>query len=527
MGGLIMIGEIQEQLQKCPTNEILRSSEAVKLRELCDVKKHYFSELRQREKINWLQVGDDNTAFLHRSIKLKAFKKKIVAEKNEMGEVCDNPESIVKGFVDYYKRLLGTDVGDRVAVNVDVVKKGCMLTEEEVKIIELPFTKNEIKAALFSIPEDKAPGPDGYSSCFFKKAWGIVGQEFSAAVLDFFENGKLLKEVNCTTLSLIPKIEQLESVIDFRPIACCNVVYKCITKLLCLRLKVVLPDLISQSQTGFVENRQIIHNISIIQDLVSHYGRKNAPSSCLLKVDIKKAYDSVKWEFLEEMLIAFGFPGKFVKKGDKQSVSLLLRSLATFAASLGLVANSGKSNLYCCNISPAVKKELIEESGFKEDFLPFKYLGVSVSFKKLNKTDCQCLIDKITARIKSLGSRTLSYAGRAQLVNFVLITQLDGIVSVCRNFLWDGKAVSNRVPPIAWDFVCRSKKQGGLERSWKRVTCSNSASWSWKQFWKLKEKFKAGYSGSKWLATRKDYIVASGYNWLKEERQNVPWCNWV
>ena len=78
---------------------------------------------------------------------------------------------------------------------------------------------------MFSIGEDKAPGPDGYTSTFFKKAWEIVGNEVTDAVLQFFENGKLLKQLNHTILALVPKVETPDSVLDYRPISCCNVLY--------------------------------------------------------------------------------------------------------------------------------------------------------------------------------------------------------------------------------------------------------------------------------------------------------------
>lgn len=84
-------------------------------------------------------------------------------------------------------------------------------------------------------PGVKAPGPDGYNSSFFKMAWPVIGEDIISAVQQFFENGKLLKELNCTTLTLIPKVDAPTSVLDFRP--SCNVLYKCITKLLCVRLK--------------------------------------------------------------------------------------------------------------------------------------------------------------------------------------------------------------------------------------------------------------------------------------------------
>ncbi|KAL0292138.1 UNVERIFIED_CONTAM: hypothetical protein Sradi_7001300 [Sesamum radiatum] len=68
-----------------------------------------------------------------------------------------------------------------------------------------PITKDDVKTAVFDIEEDRAPGPDGYSSGFFKAAWPVVGEEITAAVMDFFTTGRLLKQVNATLITLIPK----------------------------------------------------------------------------------------------------------------------------------------------------------------------------------------------------------------------------------------------------------------------------------------------------------------------------------
>jgi hypothetical protein len=160
-------------------------------------------------------------------------------------------------------------------------------------------------------------------------------------------------------------------------------------------------------------------------------------------------------------------------KGEDQSIQLCLRALATFAAASGLIANSGKSAMYTCNMASLVKRAVLQNSGFTEGTLPFKYLGININAKKISKGDCQILIDKVVARLRTWG---FSYAGRALLVNSVLLTLhsywasifiipkavIDGIITVIINSLWDGKAVSSRTPPIAWDLVCRKKKQGGL-----------------------------------------------------------------
>ncbi|KAK4382598.1 hypothetical protein Sango_2856900 [Sesamum angolense] len=127
-----------------------------------------------------------------------------------------------------------------------------ILTKDEARAIIRPVTIDEVKTAFFDIEEDKAPGPDGFSSGFFKAAWPVVGGEVSNAIIDFFKTGRLLKQLNAILLTLIPKVRTPNSVADFRPISCCNVIYKVITKILVSRIREILELLISPSQNAFV-----------------------------------------------------------------------------------------------------------------------------------------------------------------------------------------------------------------------------------------------------------------------------------
>jgi hypothetical protein len=107
-----------------------------------------------------------------------------------------------------------------------------------------PVSNEAIKETLFSIGNDKALGPDGYSSLFFKKSWDIVGADFYAAVQDFFSSGQILKQINHSIIALVLKSANVNSANDFRPISCYNVIYKVISKILAGILSHALQDII-------------------------------------------------------------------------------------------------------------------------------------------------------------------------------------------------------------------------------------------------------------------------------------------
>jgi hypothetical protein len=138
-----------------------------------------------------------------------------------------------------------------------------------------------------------------------------VGGDFYAAVQDFFHLGSLLKQVNHSIISLVPKSVNVSSPSDFRPISCCNVIYKVIAKILAGRLAHVLKEIVSPMQNAFLGGRFMSDNINLVQELLRQYGRKKLSPHCLLKVDFKKAFDSVQWGFIENLLCHLGFPAKF------------------------------------------------------------------------------------------------------------------------------------------------------------------------------------------------------------------------
>ncbi|KAL9830379.1 putative RNA-directed DNA polymerase [Arabidopsis thaliana] len=100
---------------------------------------------------------------------------------------------------------------------------------------------------------------------------------------------------------------------DFRPISCCNVIYKVISKLIANRLKEVLPNFIAGNQSAFVKDRLLIENVLLATELVKDYHKDSVSSLCAIKIDISKAIDSVQWSFLSKVFSALNFPPTFIQ----------------------------------------------------------------------------------------------------------------------------------------------------------------------------------------------------------------------
>ncbi|XP_062088717.1 uncharacterized protein LOC133795278 [Humulus lupulus] len=211
------------------------------------------------------------------------------------------------------KSFLGKSIALTGRVYLSCFQQDNVLSLDHQLDLIHPFTKKDVKRALFSIPATKSPGPDGYGSGFFKALWKDIGDEIDDAILMFFDSGVIPTELNGTILSLIPKVVSPSKATDYRPIACCNTLYKCISKMICFRLAKVLPVIIHQNQGAFIQNRQLAHNILILQDILHGYSRKNISPRCVIKIDLSKAYDYVDWTFMEDILNAFCFPRKFIQ----------------------------------------------------------------------------------------------------------------------------------------------------------------------------------------------------------------------
>ena len=132
------------------------------------------------------------------------------------------------------------------------------------------------------------------------------------AVQSFFIYGLLPRGVNATILTLIPKHDNAKEIKNYRPISCCNILYK-VSKVLANRLKVLLLELIEPNQCAFVKGRLLLENLLLATELVKDYHKLSIKARSVLELDIPKAFDSVRWSFITDALRAMGIPDMFVQ----------------------------------------------------------------------------------------------------------------------------------------------------------------------------------------------------------------------
>ncbi|XP_019257699.1 PREDICTED: uncharacterized protein LOC109235909 [Nicotiana attenuata] len=236
--------------------------------------------LQQRSKETWMHLGDDNTSYFHSVIKHKKLNQAIIQIKNDLGELKTNQDIIAQIFVDYYQDLLGKKATIMVPAHPAILKRGIICsTTQQIQLIK-EFTEEEVKAAMFSIDKNKA-----------------LGQM------------KMLQQINATNIALIPKFDHLESANQCNPnIASALSLLRLLTRKSC-------P---ASAELDHIYGPRLPQQNLLLRVLSRTCGPLHADTTvettrrCLMKIDLRKAYDMVSWEFSEKVLRGFGFPEKFI-----------------------------------------------------------------------------------------------------------------------------------------------------------------------------------------------------------------------
>ena len=262
----------------------------------------------QHSREQWLKYGDKNSKYFHVVASIRRQRNSLYSIRY-LGSNLTKPDEIKTAAVKFYKNLFSEEFRSRPTIdNLDFNR----LSPSQSDFLIAPFEIDEINRAVDSCNPSKAPGPDGFNFRFIKASWSIIKDDIYKLVNEFWSTSSLPKGSNVTFITLIAKIDHPVEFKDYRPISMVGSIYKIIAKLLSLRLKKVMNDIIGPFQSAFIEGRQILDGALIAGELFESCKRKNL-KAVVLKLDFHKAFDCVSWNFLDWVLTQMGFPSMWRK----------------------------------------------------------------------------------------------------------------------------------------------------------------------------------------------------------------------
>ena len=265
-----------------------------------------------RSRVQLLDEGETNLKYFVGLEKSRQTRK--VLNSLRVGNSIKNDiQQILDEEVKFYKTLYSTDNIDSKNIrhylaNISIENK---LNQNSSSQCDGLFTLEECKTALSEMKHNKSPGSDGLTVEFYSTFWSKIGNIVVNSLNEGYIKGELSGTQKHSILSLIFKKGDPEDLENWRPISLLNIDYKIAAKVLAKRLQNLLPQLISTDQQGYIKGRFIGFNIRQIQDIID-YADELDSEGAILFLDFRKAFGTVDWNFMFEVLTSFGFGDSFI-----------------------------------------------------------------------------------------------------------------------------------------------------------------------------------------------------------------------
>ncbi|WVZ95314.1 hypothetical protein U9M48_041096 [Paspalum notatum var. saurae] len=261
---------------------------------------------RQASRLTMIKAAHSNSKLFFLHLNGRRRRNFIQHFSTPTGNVFSQDEKDTHAY-NHFSNLLGSPPSRANTLNWDALG----LQSSNLAHLEEPFEEEEILEAVNDLHAEKAPGPDGFIRMFFRSSWGIVKEDLMLAVNYFYQlHDQHLNKLNSAHICLLPKNPDATCISDFRPISLTHSVAKIISKALANRLALCLGQLVSRSQSAFIRKRSIHDNFLFTQSLIRELHKTKTPT-LFLKLDIAKAFDSVRWDYLMEVLQKLGFGNRW------------------------------------------------------------------------------------------------------------------------------------------------------------------------------------------------------------------------
>ena len=265
------------------------------------------SILRQKSRSRWIKEGDCNSRFFHMMINANRSKNSLKGVLVD-GAWTAEPHKVREEAKAFFSQRFSESDLHRPKLDGITFQT---ITQQQNSLLVAPFSEEEVRMAVWDCGSDKSPGPDGLNFKFIKKFWQLIKPNILRFLDEFHVNSVFPRGCNASFLALIPKVADPQYLNDYRPISLIGCMYKIVAKLLAKRLKRVLPTIINEAQSAFIEGRHLLQSVLIANEVIDEAKRSTKPC-CIFKVDFEKAYDSVSWDFLIYMLNRSGFNSKWI-----------------------------------------------------------------------------------------------------------------------------------------------------------------------------------------------------------------------
>nr|GEY52614.1 RNA-directed DNA polymerase, eukaryota, reverse transcriptase zinc-binding domain protein [Tanacetum cinerariifolium] len=447
-------------------------------------------KLAQKAKIKWSVEGDENSQFFHGMLNKRRNQMNIRGIMVD-GTWIEKPDQVKGEFIKHFRNRFDKPLDNLITIDMCFPKS---LTTQQQEELESNVSKEELKRAVWDCGVDKSPGPDGFSFGFYRHFWSTIENDVLEAVNHFLTHGDIPKGCNSSFIILIPKVLNANIVKDFRPISLIESIYKIIAKILANRLVNMLDDIVNEVQCAFIAERQILDGPFIINEVMQWCNTKKK-QAVIFKVDFEKAYDSVRWDFLDERVVEAGmFKGielssslnishlffeddaMFVGRWCDGNIDTLMNVLECFHLASGLRINMSKSKIMGVHVEDSKVKHGASKLGCLILNTPFSYLGTKIGGVMSRAEAWKEVVDKVTSRLSKWKMKSLSIWGMLTLLKSVFGSipiyhmsiyrvpkrVLLGLESIHSHFFNGHDSNSKKASWVKWSSVITSKEKGCL-----------------------------------------------------------------
>ncbi|XP_071739290.1 uncharacterized protein [Rutidosis leptorrhynchoides] len=365
--------------------------------------------LKQKSRIRWAIEGDENTKIFHTIIR-NNYNKNNIRGLTINSQWNENPNDIKDKAFSHFRKLF--EEIDHMRPSLENLQYPS-ISSEDASALECRFSEKEVYDAIHDCADNKAPDPDGYNLRFYKKFWDIVKDVLVDAINWYWEYGEITKGCNASFVTLIPKKMDPVGLGDFRPISLIGSYYKIVSKILSNRLWKVIPSLVGSEQSAFLKGRYILDGVLIANETID-FLKVNKKKGIIFKMDFEKAFDSINWCFLMEVM-------KSVEG---------LNILTKIAVEKGLFKgiDVGNDKVIVSHLQYADdtiffgewSRVNVNSLGCKVGKFPCTYIGLPIGSKMNRAKDWCSVIEKFNSRLSGWEMRSLSFGGRLVLIKSVL-----------------------------------------------------------------------------------------------------------